>query len=268
MNRIHPWLYAAVALCAVAAPAAAQHRHHNLCDDERDDDDTYCEQRTVGWRATGRLSVDASPNGGVGVSGWDRDSIAITAAIHVRARTDDDAKAIAAQVQIRNDGGTLTAEGPSTGRRQSWWVSFDISAPAHTDLTLRTVNGPIAVDHVAGVMDLQAENGPIDLDQIGGDVTARAQNGPMRVTLAGTSWQGRGLDAETVNGPAVLQVPDGFNAQLETGTVNGPLDLGIPVTVQGRFGGREQRINTTLGSGGPRIRVVTTNGPAVIQRIR
>lgn len=268
MNRIHPWLYAAVALVALAAPAAAQQRHRGLCDAQRGDDDTYCEQRTVGWHATGRLSVDASPNGGVAVSGWDRDSVAVVAAIHVRARTDDDAKAIAAQVRISNEGGTLTAAGPTTGRRESWWVSFAVTAPAHTDLTLRTVNGPIAVDHVAGAMDLHAENGPIDLDEVGGDVTARVQNGPLRVALSGTSWQGRGLDAETVNGPAILRIPAGFNAQLETGTVNGPLDLGIPITVQGRLGGRERRIRTTLGSGGPTVRVVTTNGPAVVQRAR
>ncbi len=268
MIRMQHWLLAAVALSALAAPAAAQNRHRNLCDDEHDDDETYCEVRTVGWHAGGRLAVDASPNGGVAVSGWDRDSIAVTAAIHVRARTDDDAKAIAAQVRIRNDGGTLTADGPTTGRRQHWWVAFDIQAPGHTDLTLSTENGPIAVSQVAGVMDLRAENGPITLDEIGGDVTARAHNGPLNVTVTGTTWQGRGLDAETVNGPAILRIPEGFNAQLETGTVNGPLDLGIPITVQGRIGGREQRLRTTLGSGGPTVRVVTTNGPASIRRIR
>lgn len=271
MTRAHHWLFAAFALCAAQAPAAAQQRHHNLCDDQQDRDDaavTYCEERALGWHAGGRLAVDASPNGGVAVSGWARDSIAVTAAIHVRAGNDADARAIAAQVRIRNDGGTLSAEGPASGRRQSWWVSFAIQAPGHTDLTLSTENGPIAVSGIAGVMDLRAQNGPITLDDIGGDVTARAHNGPLNVSLAGTAWQGRGLDAETVNGPATLRIPDGFNAQLETGTVNGPLDLGIPVTVQGRFGGREQRIHTTLGSGGPSVRVVTTNGPVSVRRIR
>ena len=35
-------------------------------------------------------------------------------------------------------------------------------------------------------------------------------------------------------------------------------------TLMGRIGGR--RITTTLGSGGPTVRVVTTNGPAIVRR--
>jgi hypothetical protein len=46
------------------------------------------------------------------------------------------------------------------------------------------------------------------------------------------------------------------------------MDIGFPITVQGRIGmGSRRRITTTLGSGGPTIRAVTTNGPAVIRKI-
>ena len=76
-----------------------------------------------------------------------------------------------------------------------------------------------------------------------------------------------GLDAETQNGPLTLDVPDGYNAQLETGTINGPMDIGFPIMVQGRIGmGGRRRITTTLGIGGAMIRAVTTNGPAVIRK--
>ena len=115
---------------------------------------------------------------------------------------------------------------------------------------------------------LEAQNGPLSLENIGGDVQARAQNGPLHVSLTGTRWEGTGLNAETQNGPLVLEVPEGYNAELETGTINGPLDIGFPVMVQGRIGmGSRRRLTTTLGTGGTRIRAVTTNGPAVIRRI-
>ena len=55
----------------------------------------------------------------------------------------------------------------------------------------------------------------------------------------------------------VLDIPRGYNAQLETGTVNGGVNIDFPITVQGSIG---HRITTKLGNGGPRIRATTTNG--------
>ena len=69
------------------------------------------------------------------------------------------------------------------------------------------------------------------------------------------------MDVETTNGGVELVVPEGFNADLETGTVNGGIDIDFPITVQGRIG---RRINTTLGAGGPLVRVMTTNGGVTI----
>ena len=108
-------------------------------------------------------------------------------------------------------------------------------------------------------IDVRAVNGPISLRELAGDVRARAQNGPISITLGGSRWKGAGLDAETHNGPMVLYVPEGYNAHLETGTTNGPMSIGFPITVVGRS--LQQRITTTLGDGGPTIRARTQNGP-------
>jgi DUF4097 and DUF4098 domain-containing protein YvlB len=118
---------------------------------------------------------------------------------------------------------------------------------------------------ITGTMALSAHNGPVALHGVAGDVHARVRNGPLSVYLAGDRWEGTGLDAETVNGPVVLAIPENYSARLETGTVNGPMSVDFPmtVTIQGRL---SQRLNTTLGSGGAPVRVVTTNGPLVIRR--
>ena len=70
--------------------------------------------------------------------------------------------------------------------------------------------------------------------------------------------------AETSNGPLTLEIPERYNAQLETGTVNGPFTSDIPLSVR-LSGRRTQRIEATLGSGGPPVRAVTTNGPVTIR---
>ncbi|HEX2717268.1 MAG TPA: hypothetical protein VHM67_06265, partial [Gemmatimonadaceae bacterium] len=81
--------------------------------------------------------------------------------------------------------------------------------------------------------------------------------------LSGTSWQGRGLDLQTTNGPVTVRIPENYNAHLETGTVNGPMRIDFPVTVQGRI---TKRFSVDIGKGGPTVRAVTTNGPVVIRR--
>jgi len=229
----------------------------------------HCEIRETGMQATGRpLTIDPGMNGGVEIIGWNKsDSIAITARIQVNARSSSDAEAIARDIKIEASSGTIRATGGSGpfGRRQNWSVSFVVMVPRRTDLTLSTQNGPLSVEDVAGKMDLQTQNGPLSLSGVGGDVHASTQNGPLVIELLGTRWEGTGLDAETQNGPADLRIPDNYNAKIEFGTVNGPMDVGFPmtVTISGRV---KDRISTTLGSGGPPIRVVTTNGPMTVRR--
>jgi hypothetical protein len=50
---------------------------------------------------------------------------------------------------------------------------------------------------------------------------------------------------------------------LDAGTVNGGLDLGFPITVQGTVG---RRLTTQLGAGGATIRASTTNGGVSVRR--
>ena len=235
----------------------------------RDRDDAWrakaCEVRVISLAKGGVITVDPGRNGAVAVEGWDRDSIEVHARIQAEGATDSEAAELAHAIRIAAAGTTIGAEGPEAGRHQSWAVSFVVYAPRHSDLKLDTYNGPIGVRDVTGRMTLTAYNGPISLTGAGGDVRARTTNGPLDIELVGARWDGAGLDAETTNGPVSLAIPDNYSAQLEFGTVNGPMTVGFPltVTIQGRVG---RRISTRLGSGGAPVRVVTTNGPVEIQR--
>jgi hypothetical protein len=275
MNR-HLIAFALVALLVPVAVLRAQESDDEWLDNCRRDrwgqGDGYsrarhCEIRDTGMKpAKGALSVEPGKNGGVEIIGWNRDSIAVTARIQVNARTDDDADAIARDIKIETSAGVIRATGGgSSSRNQNWSVYFIVMVPKRTDLTLATENGPLSVSDVAGRMDLQTQNGPLSLSGVGGDVHASAENGPLMVELLGSKWDGVGLDARTQNGPADLRIPDNYNAKIEFGTVNGPMDVGFPmtVTISGRV---KDRISTTLGSGGPPIRVVTTNGPMTVRR--
>ncbi len=261
----------AASLLFVARTLAAQEDPEewlSQCRHDWNDRPKVCVVRETGFHpAGGTLTIDPSENGGVAVYGWDRDSIGVVAKIEAQANSESAAQAIADGVHIEAGGRAITARGPEIQRRASWAVSFDVYVPRHTDLSLETVNGPLSVEAVVGSMQLHALNGPVTLRAVGGDVTARVQNGPLSVELSGSRWDGPGLDAEAQNGPVSLGIPDRYNARLETGTVNGPMNLAFPltVTIQGHM---TNRIHTTLGDGGAPVRVVTTNGPLTIHHSR
>jgi hypothetical protein len=251
-------------LSLVAAPLLAQ---RDACDSHRHDDERarVCEVRVLGGKGVRALRIDPGTNGGAEVEAWDRDSVAVRAKVVSYARTDEAAAALGREVKVTFANGVLAADGPSTGHREGWAVIFEVMVPRKLELDIETTNGPIEVAGVNGKLTLEAVNGPITLTGVSGDVRARLQNGPLTIALEGDHWDGVGLDASTVNGPLSIGIPEGYNAQLETGTRNGPFNTEIPITIQGRIGHVGQQISTKLGRGGATIRANTTNGPLSIR---
>jgi len=226
----------------------------------------YCEVRPVSWPAGGPIRVDARPNGGVQVTGWDQATVAGSARIQVQAGSEAEARELATRIVIDTAGGTLRADGPKGTDGRSWSVSFVLSAPRRSDLEINAVNGPVAISGISGRIQANTVNGPMSLQELGGDVRSRTVNGPLTIVLHGNAWQGAGLDAETQNGPVTIQVPDGYSANLDLGTVNGPLRLGIPVTPELAPGSHPKSVNTAIGAGGPPIRARTQNGPVAVEK--
>jgi hypothetical protein len=237
------------------------------CRDRNDRDNDYynhCEVRESTMGA-GPLHVDAGQNGGIHVEAWDRNEVRVRAIVQGNARTDARAREIAGQVQVQSGGGRVYATGPDLERREWWSVSYRINVPRKNDLDLNATNGGITINGVHGNLRFDTTNGGVRLNEVGGFVRGETRNGGLNITLAGSRWDGDGLDVETSNGGVNLAIPDGYNAELETRTVNGGLNIDFPVTVQGELSSR-RGITTTLGSGGPPVRVRTTNGGVRINR--
>jgi hypothetical protein len=261
----------AFAITVFAGPLSAQDssradRFMRDCDDfGRSDSEHFCEVRDTRVAASQRVYVDARENGSVRFFGSDRRDVLVRALIQAYAESRSDAEAIAKEVQIQTSGDRISANGPGNRRREGWYVSYEVWVPRRMNLEAETHNGGVSVSDVEGRMDLRAVNGGIAVRRVGGDVRAETTNGSVSATLTGTTWSGNYLDLETTNGSVVLDVPRGYNAQLETGTVNGGMNIDFPITVQGTI---NRRITTKLGNGGPRIRAMTTNGGVRIREVR
>lgn len=213
---------------------------------------------------SGVWRIDCGENGSVKLLAWNKDEVLICAAVTAWTRNDKGhPEDIVRAIRIETEGDRIRALGPSQTEKARWAVSYKIYAPRRIDLDVQAKNGGVSVEGMYGRMNLKSTNGPLAVNDVGGDVRGRTSNGPVSAHLTGSRWQGAGLDLETSNGPVQLSIPKGYSCELETGTQNGPSQVGFPVSMQEGDGAR---IHAVLGSGGPPVRVVTTNGPAGLTR--
>ena len=251
----------AMAFAAMPQPGEAQ----SWCEQDSwgRDGDHFCEVREMTLSPLDVLRVDGGQNGSVSIIGWEENEVLVRARVWARARSEGDAEAMADAIELTNEGGRIQAEGPRTDRRETWSVSFEKYTPRDSNLELEARNGGISISDVRGEIAFRTQNGGVHLEGVGGDVRGRTQNGGLKVELAGDRWDGSSLDVETQNGGVTIDVPQGYSAEFETGTVNGGIDLDFPITVSGRL---RSNIHTTLGDGGPLVRVKTTNGGVKVRQ--
>jgi len=265
-SRLSVTVSLAVSLAGnVLAQSSPSERFLDNCRRNRSDYEQFCETRNVAVSAVRSLGVDGRENGGITVHAWDKAEIQVVAMVQAHAESANEAQNIARQIAISSSNGNIRADGPRTNgqRNESWAVSFEIWAPRQTELALTASNGGISVDGINARMSLETVNGGLTVTDVDGDVRGSTVNGGITAELSGDRWHGSGLDLRTSNGGVHLSVPSNYSALLETGTVNGGLDVGFPVTVQGSFG---RTFTTQLGNGGATIRAVTTNGGVSIRR--
>jgi DUF4097 and DUF4098 domain-containing protein YvlB len=213
-----------------------------------------CESRqTTLPLAGGELSVTGK-NGGIEVTGEDRNDVALEAQVTAAASSHEEAERLVHEVRIETNG-TIHAEGPSTG---NWSVNFKLRVPKHLAAKLQTQNGGIGLANLDGTVNAETTNGGISLNNMSGDVHATTTNGGLHISLTGDSWHGAGLVAKSTNGGVHMTVPENYSAHLIAGTVNGGTSVHLPMTAN--VMNSRRHIDGQIGHGGPTVQVETVNG--------
>lgn len=215
-----------------------------------------------------RIKVDPGGFGNITVTGWDPEELKLVAEKETMAVTQEEARALASQVQILIEGGggavQIRAEGPKRRDKRSWSVSFQLFVPRRSDLDLRTKFGRISIENIHGDVSFTTEFGDLALSRVSGTVVGQTQFGKVDVELSGERWEGERLDVATKFGGVTAHLSKSYSAELETGTSFGSLEVDFPITIQGRVG-NEKRIKARLGVGGAPIRLVTDFGDVSIK---
>ena len=132
------------------------------------------------------------------------------------------------------------------------------------DANLDTTNGSITLGKVGGRVHADTTNGAITLLDVGGAIDASTTNGGIKAVLAGTLAGDVSLD--TTNGAITLEVGPNSNFEVRADTSNGRVHDSLPA---GRFSGdynkRRTYMKGTVGSGGYKVTLDTTNGSIYIK---
>ncbi|MDT0630725.1 DUF4097 family beta strand repeat-containing protein [Rubrivirga sp. S365] len=274
MLRLLPaLLFLTAAACATAQPTRTL-AGDDWCDDvergwggDRDERFGACEVREVILPA-GSVAVGGR-NGAITVRPWDRPDVLVRARVSARGRTqaEADRRLRAARLDVGRD---AVRERPPRRPNDGDVVAYEVFAPRQTNLSLRTMNGAISVEGMAGALDVQTMNGGLSLRDVAGAVRARTMNGGIDVAVGGRGGVGAGLDLETANGGISVALPRGYSADVVASTQMGQISTeGVALDAErrdrGQFG---DRLAGQIGAGGPTLSAVTQRGGISIRAAR
>ena len=224
----------------------------------------HCEMREQTVAYGGQLNVDANPNGGISVKGWNRSDVLVRMKVESQADTDSEARSIAGQVRVAVSAGRVIADGPQLDGNRGWSVSYEIFAPHNANLDLSTRNGGVHLSDLRGNIHFAAVNGGVHMSRVDGNVTGQTTNGGLHIELGGSRWEGQGLDVSTTNGGVHLAMPAGYSAQLEASTVNGGMQSDFSEVPRTR---EVRHFKANIGAGGAPLKVTTMNGGVKVVKL-
>jgi hypothetical protein len=243
-------------------------------------------------------------DGSIEIRAWDKPEVGVVvekhavskeAAAAIEIHTDQQGNAVTVDVKTQKMGGFLHFNNSRSAK-------LIVSAPAGANIAAKSGDGAIDIERIIGRLDLRTGDGSIRGRQLSGDVKAhtgdgsitlegvtgaldvetgdgsvvvggkmtrvRAHTGDGTVTVhadAGSVPAGD-WDIVTGDGSVTLELPEGFNAELDAHTGDGGIRVNdITVSnVTGKIGRNDVR--GRLGSGGANVRLRTGDGSIILRR--
>jgi len=148
------------------------------------------------------------------------------------------------------------------GRARRTRVSFHVQVPTGVKLELVAIDGdvttastaPVSVRSVNGDIAVVTSRGPVQAETVNGDVDARM------TTIEGTD----SVVVRTLNGEAWAFLPEGAALSIDLGITNGSLVTDFPALVGM---GTSKSLQAVLGAGTTPVRVRSLNGTVGLRRL-
>jgi DUF4097 and DUF4098 domain-containing protein YvlB len=249
-------------------------------------DNKYVEREEKRFSITGRPEVALTTfDGAIEIRPWDKAEVEVV----IEKRGPDKASVAEIEVEATQSGDRIQVEVKSPRHRMGLHLGASpvakllVSLPVSSDIVARSSDGAIDIERMSGRVELRSGDGSIRASGMAGDVNA--QTGDGRIDLDGTfsglharSGDGRvkirvapgatpagDWDVSTGDGSVTLELPEGFNGELDAHTGDGRVEIeGLTVSnVTGEI--RKNSVRGRLGSGGHVVHVRTGDGSITVR---
>jgi len=248
-------------------------------------------------------------DGSIEVRGWDRKEVLVE--VEKRGPDQATVDRIQIKSTQNGDTITLDVEKPSplttTGFQRSPSASLIVTVPLQTAITARSGDGSITIRRVNGKVDLNTEDGSVRIEDVKGELAVRTGDGSVHArqidghvtintadgsvgvdgVLAGLEVETRdgsievtartgsvvesGWSVTTGDGSIRLEVPEGFNADLDALSADGRVRVDKLADQAPSTGEREERdrdrssARGKLGAGGKPLKLRSGSGSITVK---
>lgn len=174
----------------------------------------------------------------------------------------------AGDISLSNIDGAVMLQGDFFGTTHAEQINgplrFETSrthfATARVDGELNVETGDLQANRLFGPVTLSTRDRTIELDDVAGPVKVSNRNGAVSVTSAAPLGP---VDIENQHGSVDLGLPGNSGFVLDAQARNGDMENDFGLQVQGD---NEHHLAGTIGAGGPKIRVATSDGDVTIRK--
>lgn len=228
----------------------------------------------------GTLTLIGAPEGSITIEGWPRSEVELRAVIELRAETEEDLNRLAIVNGVVVDQDLNHVRILSTGTHDKvfmkrvakgfprkllglpWKIDYRIRVPVATDLEINAGRGAISLTGVEGAIKLSATESETKMTLSGGSVMATLASGKVEVRILARSWRGSGADIRIAAGDLKIELPVGFNADIDADVLRlGRIEDSYGALVaRERPGITDRIVRARAGVGGAFFKLVVGDG--------
>jgi len=234
----------------------------------------------------GRLEI-INVNGRITAEATDGTSVEVVAERTAKSSTDDSAKELLKQIEMREEVGEarvrVEVRAPRMRGGSGHEIKWTLKVPRGVAVDLRTINGGVKMNALEGEVRARTTNGGITGNALTAtSLDASTTNGGVEIELTRAVSTGA-FELQAVNGGVSLTMPGESKADVTAKCVNGGITLdGLDLKVSGEStsnpnefeqhveGAKKfrRRLEGQLNGGGARVSLDTVNGGVKILRTR
>lgn len=249
-------------------------------------------KRTISKREAGRIgyggtvTLVGAPQGSITIEGWARSEVELTAEIELQAESEVDLDRLALvngfffeetanHIRILSVGThdqkymrRAAKAFPKKLLALPWKIDYRIRVPEVCDLEINAGRGPIKLSGVDGSLALTATESLAELTLRAGIVNATVGSGKVDLKIPVRSWRGSGADIKLAVGEITVELPPGFNGDIDASILrNGKIDDGYgELQPRQRTSIAPQVVRARAGAGGATFKFTVADGTITFRK--